>query len=141
MKCETRTPLSNFNYLFFCEFAHFYKISIFKILMLLQIVGTSKNFQKRKNRLAMGSDSEDSYSSSIHGKLKNRDFSSNNNNKMQSFSPSTPPPTAVSHRISKRRKGIPHRAPMGGLLIEFQCLLLGTLVLSSYYPPNLYKIV
>ncbi|KAH9769541.1 PLATZ transcription factor family protein [Citrus sinensis] len=84
-----------------------------------KIVGTSKNFQKRKNRLAMGSDSEDSYSSSIHGKLKNRDFSSNNNNKMQSFSPSTPPPTAVSHRISKRRKGIPHRAPMGGLLIEF----------------------
>ncbi|KAH9704992.1 PLATZ transcription factor family protein [Citrus sinensis] len=84
-----------------------------------KIVGTSKNFQKRKNRLAMGSDSEDSYSSGIHGKLKNRDFSSNNNNKMQSFSPSTPPPTAVSHRISKRRKGIPHRAPMGGLLIEF----------------------
>ncbi|KAJ0110515.1 hypothetical protein Patl1_03512 [Pistacia atlantica] len=76
-----------------------------------KIAGTSKNFQKkRKNRLAMGSDSEDSYSSSSHGKL---------NIKVQSFSPSTPPPTAASFRTGKRRKGIPHRAPMGGLLIEY----------------------
>ncbi|XP_031248869.1 uncharacterized protein LOC116106656 [Pistacia vera] len=76
-----------------------------------KIAGTSKNFQKkRKNRLAMGSDSEDSYSSSSHGKL---------NIKVQSFSPSTPPPTAASFRTGKRRKGIPHRAPMGGLFIEY----------------------
>lgn len=84
-----------------------------------KIVGTSKNFPERKNRLTMGSDSEDSYSCCSHGKLKNRDITSNNNIKMQSFSPSTPPPTAVSYRIGKRRKGIPHRAPMGGLLIEY----------------------
>ncbi|KAJ0052081.1 hypothetical protein Pint_03447 [Pistacia integerrima] len=76
-----------------------------------KIAGTSKNFQKkRKNRLAMGSDSEDSYSSSSHGKL---------NIKVQSFSPSTPPPTAATFRTGKRRKGIPHRAPMGGLVIEY----------------------
>ncbi|KAB2055354.1 hypothetical protein ES319_A11G031700v1 [Gossypium barbadense] len=37
------------------------------------------------------------------------------NNKVQSFRPSTPPPT----RTAKRRKGIPHRAPMGGLIIEY----------------------
>ncbi|XP_044503726.1 protein RGF1 INDUCIBLE TRANSCRIPTION FACTOR 1-like [Mangifera indica] len=82
-----------------------------------KVAGTSKNFQKRKKRRSMGSDSEDSYSSSSHGKLKNS--SSNYNNKLQSFSPSTPPPTAVSFRTVKRRKGIPHRSPMGGLLIEY----------------------
>ncbi|KAL5791445.1 hypothetical protein ACOSP7_000039 [Xanthoceras sorbifolium] len=81
-----------------------------------KIAGTSKNFQKRK-RTAMGSDSEDSYSSSSHGKLKKSN--SNHNNKIQSFSPSTPPPTAASFRTAKRRKGIPHRAPMGGLIIEY----------------------
>jgi len=56
----------------------------------------------------MGSDTEDSsYSSnSSHGK-KN------------SFTPSTPPPTSVNYRTAKRRKGIPHRAPMGGLVIEY----------------------
>ncbi|XP_044467025.1 protein RGF1 INDUCIBLE TRANSCRIPTION FACTOR 1-like [Mangifera indica] len=84
-----------------------------------KIVGTSKNFEKkRKNRLAMGSDSEDSYSSSSHGKHKNSS-SNNKNNKVQSFSPSTPPPTAGSFRTGNRRKGIPHRAPMGGLFIEY----------------------
>ncbi|KAJ4728669.1 PLATZ transcription factor family protein [Melia azedarach] len=84
-----------------------------------KIVGTSKNFQKkRKNRPAMGSDSEDSYSSSSHGKLKSNN-GNNIINKVQSFSPSTPPPTAVNYRMGKRRKGIPHRAPMGGLMIEY----------------------
>ncbi|KAA3469235.1 PLATZ transcription factor family protein [Gossypium australe] len=79
-----------------------------------KIVGTSKNFQKKKRHLAMASDSEDSYSSSSsHGKLMN------NNNKMRSFSPSTPPPTSVNSRTAKRRKGIPHRSPMGGLIIEY----------------------
>ncbi|KAL2348942.1 hypothetical protein Fmac_002942 [Flemingia macrophylla] len=79
-----------------------------------KIVGTSKNFQKKKKKhsATMSSDSEDSYSSnSAHGKQKNL--------KVQSFSPSTPPPTSVNYRTAKRRKGIPHRAPMGGLIIEY----------------------
>ncbi|GMJ00250.1 hypothetical protein like AT4G17900 [Hibiscus trionum] len=81
-----------------------------------KIVGTSGNFQKKKRQnAAVALDSEDSYSSSSssHGKLKNH------HNKVQSFSPSTPPLTSVNYRTVKRRKGIPHRAPMGGLIIEF----------------------
>jgi hypothetical protein len=82
-----------------------------------KIVGTSKNFQKRKKQqMSMASDSEDSYSSSSHGQYMK---TKNNDNKVQSFSPSTPPPTPASHRAAKRRKGIPHRAPMGGLIIEY----------------------
>ncbi|KAA8522048.1 hypothetical protein F0562_012638 [Nyssa sinensis] len=76
-----------------------------------KIVGTSKKQLPEKRRLT--SDSEDSYSSSSHGRQK-----TNNNNKVQSFTPSTPPPTVVNFRTAKRRKGIPHRAPMGGLMIE-----------------------
>ncbi|GMJ12508.1 hypothetical protein HRI_004920000 [Hibiscus trionum] len=80
-----------------------------------KIVGTSKSFKKKKRHLAVASSSEDSYSSSSHGMPNN-----NKKNKVQSFSPSTPPPTSVNHRTSaKRRKGIPHRAPMGGLIIEY----------------------
>ncbi|GAB4834753.1 hypothetical protein Ancab_033018 [Ancistrocladus abbreviatus] len=80
-----------------------------------KIVGTSKNFQKKnKKTLASASDSEDSYcSSSGHGKNRK------NMVQMQSFTPSTPPPTAVNYRTAKRRKGIPHRAPLGGLIIEY----------------------
>ncbi|BFG31014.1 hypothetical protein CerSpe_172880 [Prunus speciosa] len=78
-----------------------------------KIVGTSNNPQKMKHSKAMGSsDSEDSYSSSSHGRSKS-------SNKVQSFTPSTPPPTSVNYRTAKRRKGIPHRAPMGGLIIEY----------------------
>lgn len=98
-----------------------------------KIVGTSKNFQKlKKIQPAMGSDSEDSYctSSTTSGQCHNRphrhrhhhgrkDLMSNNNKMVQSFTPSTPPPTSVSYRTAKRRKGIPHRAPMGGLIIEY----------------------
>ncbi|KAJ6933146.1 hypothetical protein NC651_008536 [Populus alba x Populus x berolinensis] len=88
-----------------------------------KIVGTSKNFQKRKKQqMSMASDSEDSYSnsssSSSHGRYM-KTKKNNNDNKVQSFSPSTPPPTPASHRAAKRRKGIPHRAPMGGLIIEY----------------------
>ncbi|XP_051114821.1 protein RGF1 INDUCIBLE TRANSCRIPTION FACTOR 1-like [Andrographis paniculata] len=82
-----------------------------------KIVGTSNNFQKHnknhspeKNRTATApaaSDSEDSFSSSSSN---GRDI-----NKIPSFSPSTPP---LSYRTAKRRKGIPHRAPMGGHPIE-----------------------
>lgn len=77
-----------------------------------KIVGTSRNFDKWKKSAVMASDSEDSYSSNnSHGKK--------NSNKVQSFTPSTPPPTLVNYRTAKRRKGIPHRAPMGGLVIEY----------------------
>lgn len=91
-----------------------YDYSQFWVFFLgeFQIVGTSKNFQKKRKQMAvMASDSEDSYSSSSsHGR---------SNNKVQSFTPSTPPPTSVNYRTAKRRKGIPHRAPMGGLIIEY----------------------
>ncbi|KAJ4720922.1 PLATZ transcription factor family protein [Melia azedarach] len=74
-----------------------------------KIVGTSKSFQKRKMRKEMeGSDAE-SLNGGIHRSSK----------KTQSFTPSTPPPTAVSYRTTKRRKGVPHRSPMGGFLIEY----------------------
>jgi len=85
-----------------------------------QIVGTSKNFQKRKKQqVAMASDSEDSYSSSSSHARYMKKNNINNENKVRSFSPSTPPPTPASYRTAKRRKGIPHRAPMGGLIIEY----------------------
>ncbi|KAK8916460.1 hypothetical protein KSP39_PZI022846 [Platanthera zijinensis] len=38
---------------------------------------------------------------------------------VQSFTPSTPPPTALGFRTAKRRKGIPHRAPFSSLILEF----------------------
>ncbi|KAK4728317.1 hypothetical protein R3W88_021305 [Solanum pinnatisectum] len=89
-----------------------------------KIVGTSKNFVKRpkqspeKKRSSPAAaavyDSEDSYSSSNHGRQN-----SPSNKVHQSFSPSTPPPTSVNYRTAKRRKGIPHRAPMGGLVISY----------------------
>ncbi|XP_022867925.1 uncharacterized protein At3g50808-like [Olea europaea var. sylvestris] len=60
-----------------------------------KMVGTSKT---KKGVAMASSDSEDSY-----GRL----------NGVVSFSLSTPPPAA------KRRKGIPHRAPTGGLIIEY----------------------
>jgi hypothetical protein len=97
-----------------------------------KVAGTSGNFQKKKRQqfakkkrtpilaaagAATGtstggaSESEDSWSSSSQngGRRQN----------IQSFSPSTPPPTTVNYRTAKRRKGIPHRAPMVGLIMEF----------------------
>ncbi|PKA60022.1 hypothetical protein AXF42_Ash009706 [Apostasia shenzhenica] len=38
---------------------------------------------------------------------------------VQSFTPATPPPASGSYRAAKRRKGIPHRAPFGSLILEF----------------------
>ncbi|KAJ6804467.1 uncharacterized protein M6B38_183385 [Iris pallida] len=59
--------------------------------------------KKKKKAVPRASDSEGSYSGPI-----------------QTFSPSTPPPSTVDHRTAaKRRKGIPHRAPFGSLLFEF----------------------
>ncbi|KAI3441873.1 uncharacterized protein J3R85_001925 [Psidium guajava] len=88
-----------------------------------KIVGTSKNFVKKpmklKKQRAMASDSEeDSYSSSSNSSRRRR-HRVHHPHKVHSFTPSTPPPTATNYRIAKRRKGIPHRAPMGGLIIEY----------------------
>ncbi|XP_050234380.1 protein RGF1 INDUCIBLE TRANSCRIPTION FACTOR 1-like [Mercurialis annua] len=90
-----------------------------------KVVGISKNFQRKKHRIAMMSDSEESDSSSSHkNRYENKNHNhilqnNDENNKLQSFSPSTPPPTSLTFRTAKRRKGIPHRAPMGGLIIEY----------------------
>ncbi|URE23772.1 PLATZ transcription factor [Musa troglodytarum] len=73
-----------------------------------KIAGTandrSEKKSTKKNEMAAASDSEESYTSSSHV--------------TQSFSPSTPLPAVMSYRSSKRRKGIPHRAPFGSLLLE-----------------------
>ena len=97
-------------------------LRIWVFFWALQIVGTSNNFVKKPKQFsekkraaavaAAASDSEDSYSSSSHGRHGGA-------GKIHSFSPSTPPPTSGNFRAAKRRKGIPHRAPMGGLIIEF----------------------
>ncbi|KAF8412565.1 hypothetical protein HHK36_000533 [Tetracentron sinense] len=76
-----------------------------------KITGTSKNYRKKKGSRETDWDSEESsYNSSSHGHDKI---------KVQSFNPSTPPPTVVNYRTAKRRKGIPHRAPMGGLILDY----------------------
>ncbi|GMI71765.1 hypothetical protein like AT4G17900 [Hibiscus trionum] len=99
-----------------CEVCERSLVDSFRFCSLgCKFVGTSKNFQKKKRQMRMESESEDSFSSSSssHGKLKKM------KNKVQCFSPSTPPPTSVNYRTAKRRKGIPHRAPMAGLIIEY----------------------
>ncbi|XXG75623.1 hypothetical protein AAC387_Pa08g0157 [Persea americana] len=68
-----------------------------------KIAGTSKK-QSRNQMHASASDSEPSFSSSSRG---------------QSFTSSTPPSSATNFGNPKRRKGIPHRAPMGGFIIEY----------------------
>ncbi|KAL2249155.1 uncharacterized protein LOC105166840 [Sesamum indicum] len=81
-----------------------------------KIVGTSKNFQKKKiGKEDGGSDSEESMS--MNGSTKHKQVI---RNKIQSFTPSTPPRTAtLNYRSAKRRKGVPHRAPTGGLIIQY----------------------
>lgn len=78
-----------------------------------KLIGTSKNFGKRVIKVVENESSDTE---------KSKTATSNRTrlrNKIQSFSPSTPPPTAATHRTAKRRKGTPHRSPMGGLLLEF----------------------
>jgi len=88
-----------------------------------KIVGTSKNIHKKKKiRSSTVSDSDDSCSTSsttTREEIYNHNHNNNNNKMVQSFSPSTPPPTSLTFRTAKRRKGIPHRAPLGGLIIEY----------------------
>ncbi|XP_011014381.1 PREDICTED: uncharacterized protein LOC105118189 [Populus euphratica] len=77
-----------------------------------KIVGTSKNFRKKKRYKEMdGSDTEESMKGIGNGGARS---------KVQSFTPSTPPPSAMNnYRTAKRRKGVPHRSPMGGYIIEY----------------------
>lgn len=86
-----------------------FSIFFFLFFSIYQIVGTSQKVQKKKKLAETdGSDGEESI------------FNGSVRNKIQSFTPSTPPPTVVSYRTAKRRKGVPHRAPMGGgLIIEY----------------------
>ncbi|KAL2518248.1 PLATZ transcription factor family protein [Abeliophyllum distichum] len=97
-------------------------------LLVARLLGHRKNFEKKTKQVhekkgspMTASDSEDSYSSSSsrHSHGHGRPKGLNTAAKVRSFSPSTPPPTAVNYRTAKRRKGIPHRAPMGGLFIEY----------------------
>ncbi|MED6218062.1 hypothetical protein PIB30_023441 [Stylosanthes scabra] len=72
-----------------------------------KIAGTTNKFRKKKKLEDGDSDGEES----MNGSGRNR---------IQSFTPSTPPPTAANYRTAKRRKGVPHRSPMGGgLIIEY----------------------
>ncbi|RWW14545.1 hypothetical protein BHE74_00012760 [Ensete ventricosum] len=79
-----------------------------------KIAGTANDHSKKKPMkqktmaAAAPSDSEESYASSR---------GSEKSNVSQGFTPSTPPPAGT--RSAKRRKGIPHRAPFGSLLLEF----------------------
>ncbi|KAL2921458.1 hypothetical protein RDABS01_012949 [Bienertia sinuspersici] len=98
------------------------------------INGTSKNFWSEKKR-SIGesgittSDSEESLNNYCNDQRSdtayNYSYSYNYKKKLQSFSPSTPPRTAsagsgaVNYRSAKRRKGVPHRAPLGALLIQY----------------------
>ncbi|CAH9087639.1 unnamed protein product [Cuscuta europaea] len=83
-----------------------------------KIVGSSRDFVKKAKRLpekkkksASDSDVDSDDRGFYHGRPHCRN--------VQSFTPSTPPPTSVNcnYRNAKRRKGIPHRAPMGGLIV------------------------
>lgn len=73
-----------------------------------KIVGPSKNFSRKNRKVRKeveGSESEGS-TNGAGGHTNKR-----------GFTPVTPPPrTGVSYRTGKRRKGIPHRAPMGVLI-------------------------
>ncbi|RZC90590.1 hypothetical protein C5167_029723 [Papaver somniferum] len=91
-----------------------------------KIVGTSKDFSKKKRSAPATSDSEESYTSSCTHSHQHHHHQNHHHHqqaekiKIQSFTPSTPPPTMVNYRTAKRRKGIPHRAPMGGgLIVEY----------------------
>ncbi|XP_076957868.1 protein RGF1 INDUCIBLE TRANSCRIPTION FACTOR 1-like [Bidens hawaiensis] len=74
-----------------------------------KIIGTSKIFEKTKKT--------SSHKKQLIMAVPDSDDSYGNSKRHSAFTPSTPPPTTASFRVAKRRKGIPHRAPMGGLII------------------------
>lgn len=85
--------------------------------MTLQIAGTSNNSVKNHCRTSVWDAGESYYSS---GSSSNEHgLERTNIGNVQGFSPSTPLATAVNFKTSNRRKGIPRRAPTGGLIIEY----------------------
>ncbi|KAK8651948.1 hypothetical protein V6N13_141522 [Hibiscus sabdariffa] len=90
-----------------CQVCHRSLLDSFTFCSLgCKVVGTSR---RRKKMCKEADESE--------GELMNTpsvsNGSTNYNNQQISFTPSTPPPPA------RRRKGVPHRAPMGDLIIEY----------------------
>ncbi|RWW04982.1 hypothetical protein GW17_00031765 [Ensete ventricosum] len=88
-----------------------------------QITGTSSDCRKKKKTKNKKStaepDSEESY-------LRSSSPGNERRNVTQSFTPSTPPPpTAASFRTANRRKGVPHRASFGTLLLGLEALRRG----------------
>ncbi|OEL31580.1 hypothetical protein BAE44_0007401 [Dichanthelium oligosanthes] len=111
-----------------CEVCERSLLDCFRFCSLgCKIVGTSRGYRPRKKHVSGGGnkkkraalkdvrrcDSEDSCTGSSGA-------SSDKSSVVQSFSPSTPPPTSASCRPwNKRRKGVPHRSPFGNLIVEF----------------------
>ncbi|KAK8591436.1 hypothetical protein V6N13_031478 [Hibiscus sabdariffa] len=93
-----------------CQVCHRSLLDSFTFCSLgckFQVIGTS---ERRKKMYKESDKSEGEYMN-----ITNVSNGSTNYNKQQiSFTPSTPPPTA---RPARRRKGVPHRAPMGDLII------------------------
>ena len=83
--------------------------------LFCQIVGTSKDFRKKKMSMEMGGSdySEEESMIDTGNEGVKRIF--------RGFTPSTPPQMTGIYRSAKRRKGIPHRSPMGGGLILEYC--------------------
>ncbi|CAL5018952.1 unnamed protein product [Urochloa decumbens] len=112
-----------------CEVCERSLLDCFRFCSLgCKIVGTARGYRPRKKHGGGGDgkkskkratalkdvgrcDSEDSCTGS----------SSDRSSVVQSFSPSTPPPTSAAscRPWNKRRKGVPHRSPFGSLIVEF----------------------
>ncbi|GAB2209489.1 hypothetical protein Droror1_Dr00026707 [Drosera rotundifolia] len=92
-----------------------------------KIAGTSELFKKKPKRSSMTtSDESQSATSSNSNSKKNarklhqqQQLKKEEGNVDQSFTPSTPPPTSLNYKPTHRRKGIPHRAPFGGSIIQY----------------------
>lgn len=94
------------------------------VMMMIQIVGTSKNFKGKKRCLEIGrgiggvrssgSESDPEEESMNNARRPPCGGGAARSSIIQSFTPATPPQTPGS----KRRKGIPHRAPMSGLQLN-----------------------
>ncbi|KAJ1702874.1 hypothetical protein LUZ63_002653 [Rhynchospora breviuscula] len=99
--CHTcfRSLLDSFN--FYCSLA-------------CKIAGNSNEDHCKTNGKKGKIDASETESYSGSGQESGR------NTVVESFNPSTPPPTSVSYQTgpTKRRKGIPHRSSFGGLLLE-----------------------
>ncbi|KAL8112671.1 hypothetical protein AgCh_020111 [Apium graveolens] len=82
-----------------------------------KIAGTSNFFVKNHFKTLAWDVGESYYSSGGSSNEHGQQRSNIGNGK--GFSPSTPLTTTVNFKTSNRRKGIPRRAPTGGLIIEY----------------------